>query len=173
MTSWWRKNVVGLAAVAVLLPATFGVIAWQEWGTFNQNRATSPLIAEPGDEIDFAGGVIGPAASRFYDDPDAPKGTRVVRVRVPIDPGDTPFRCATPPLRESNGAERQWDEASQELRRGFDDDLTFCSKDAEGPYQLTLEYLVPEDAGGPFYVDIDVVAEWPQFARLVIEPEGR
>ena len=172
MTGWWRKNAVGLAAVVVLLPVTFGAIAWQEWGGYYSFRPSQPVVVEPGDNLEFADAMFGPATARFYDDPDAPAGSRVVRVRIPVEPGETELQCSPPLLREATGAQRQWDEASSALGRGLDDDRTLCYSDSSEPFEFVLEYLVPSDSTGPFYADVELSGEIPRFVRLTLEPEG-
>ncbi|MCR2808647.1 MULTISPECIES: hypothetical protein [unclassified Microbacterium] len=168
---WWRRNAVSLGLVAVLLPVTAGVVALNEWSDWDLGHATKPITVEPGGAVDYAGAAIGPARARFADDPAAPEGTRLVSATVLVSPGTEPISCLSPQLREAGGAGRQWNEASAGLDRGYDPDrLTFCDSDLSIRYSLTLDYLVPEDAAGPFFIELASAAAIPQFVRLVIEP---
>jgi hypothetical protein len=169
--SWWRRNRIPLAAIAVLLPLTVGVIAMNEWSEWDLGHATKPIVVPAGETASYGGATIGPATAEFADDPLAPQGTRVVSTIVLITPGDSPISCATPQLREAGGAGRQWDEASFELERDFDADRnTFCNSEVPIRYSLTLDYLVPDDAAGPFVIELESGEELPEFVRLVVEP---
>jgi hypothetical protein len=168
VTGWWRRNAVALAAVAVLLPATVAVVAVQEGS--GAGGASHEIVVPLGESIEYSEATVGPADAEFVDDPLAPRGTRVVRVTVEVvpDPAE-PIACKKPLLREVSGLQREWEESSYELGRGYEE-LTFCSSDEIAPYSLVLDYVVPDDADGPFTVDVDSVAGWPVLARLQVEP---
>ena len=86
-------------------------------------------------------------------------------------PADEPISCLSPLLRETGGAQRQWDEASFELDRDYDPSLkTSCDSELPIRYSLTLDYLVPADATGPFALELSTGDALPQFVRLVVEP---
>jgi hypothetical protein len=168
---WWRRNAVSLMVVAALLPLTAGVIAANQWSEWDIGHATRPITVAAGDSVSYDGGTIGPARARFDDDPVAPAGTRIVTATVLVTPGDSAISCPTPRLREAGGAGRQWDEASFELDREVDAERnTFCSPEMPIRYSLTLDYLVPEDATGPFAIEIESGNELPAFVRLIVEP---
>ncbi|MFB9644243.1 hypothetical protein [Microbacterium terregens] len=168
---WWRRNALSLALVAVLLPVTAGVVAVNEWSEWDLGHATKPITVEPGGSAPYAGAAIGPARARFANDPAAPPGTRLVSATVLVSPGEEPISCLSPKLREESGAGRQWNEASAGLDREYDPDrLTFCDSDLPIRYSLTLDYLVPEDAAGPFVIELESAAGIPQFVRLIVEP---
>lgn len=168
---WWKRNAVALATVAVLLPVTAGVIAVNEWFRFDLANAPTPITAQPGEAIIYAGARIGPAKAVRSEDPAAPAGSRVVTATILVTPGKTPISCGTPELHEIGGAQRQWREASFDLDREYDPDAhSICDPELPIRYSLTLEYIVPEDATGPFTIDVESAAAMPQFAQLVIEP---
>ena len=168
---WWRRNAVPLVLVAVLLPVTAGVVAVNEWSEWDLGHGTKPITVEPGESVSYGGATIGPAKAKFSTDAAAPPGTRVVSATVLVAPGDDPISCLTPHLREAGGAGRQWDEASYELERDFDSDrVTFCSSEMPIRYSLTLDYLVPVDATGPFTIELESGDELPRFVRLIVEP---
>ncbi|GAA5206374.1 hypothetical protein [Microbacterium kyungheense] len=170
MSGWWRSNAVALGALVLLVPATYAAMSWNEWSTVLENSASKAVALPPGEEIPYAGATVGPASAEFTELPDAPAHTRVVTVTLHIDPGDQSFSCTVPQLREADGHRRQWD-ARDDLGREWDPDIhTFCDSEAEGPYDLTLDYLVPDDASGPFVVELESVAGRPEFVSAVVEP---
>lgn len=169
MTGWWRRNGAALITVAVLVPVTYAAVGLHE--TSERGGASQDVVVPPGESIEYAQAVVGPARAEFIADDVAPQGTRVVRVTVEVEPDPTaPIACLTPQLRELGGLQRSWDERSYELGRGFDEDLTNCASDETGRYSLGLEYVVPDDAAGPFTVDVDAAEGWPVLARLRVEP---
>ncbi|MET0297595.1 MAG: hypothetical protein ABW024_09350 [Microbacterium sp.] len=169
MTGWWRRNAAALVTAGVLIPVTIAAIALHERNDTGGSWQDS--VVATGESLDYAGATVGPATAEFVDDDAAPSGTRVVRVTVDIDPDPSaPIACLTPQLRETEGRQREWDERSYELGRGFDEDLTSCASDRSTPYSMLLEYVVPDDAEGPFTVDVDAAAGWPVLARLRVQP---
>jgi hypothetical protein len=168
---WWRTNAVWLVAIAVLVPVTVGVIAVNEWSSYDLGHATKPISVDPGDSTRYDGTRIGPASAEFTDAPGAPDGTRVVSATVLVTPGDEPISCVSPVLREAGGAGRQWSEASFDLEREYDPALkTSCDSALPIRYSLTLQYLVPEDATGPFVIELSASDAYPQYVSLRIEP---
>lgn len=171
MTGWWRANGVALSALVVLVPAMAIAVGWNEWWNYYSGRGSIPTTIQPGESAAYGGATIGPATGEFTDDPLAPEGTRVVSVRVRVDPGAPPIQCLEPLLRELDGAQRQWNSASYELSRGWDVNRpTSCVADATSPYSLDVDYLVPSDASGPFAVEIESAEVIPEFARVIVEP---
>jgi hypothetical protein len=170
MTGWWRANAVALGALVVLVPVTTLAVGWNEWWGYYSGRPSVPLTVEPGESVTYAGATVGPATAGFTDRPLAPEDARVVSVRVQVDPDGLGYSCSSPVLREVGGAQRQWNAASAyELDPERDFDLReFCDPETAAPYALDVDYLVPLDASGPFTVELS--AENPEFARLVVEP---
>lgn len=168
---WWRRNAISLAAIAVLLPVTVGVIAVNEWSAYDLGHTTRPITVAAGESAAYAGATVGPARAAFMDDPAAPSGTRVVHATVLITPGREPLSCVSPLLRETGGQGRQWGEDSLQLERD-DDPMLKSSCDSELPirYSLTLDYLVPDDATGPFLIELYTSDELPRFVSLFVEP---
>ena len=171
--TWWRRNRLALAAAVVLLPATALVVTGNEWWLMNRGQPVFPTTAEAGAEVTFAGAVWGPVAvdatAAASIDEDLPADARVLVVEVPIDPGDEGVACTPPILRELDGAGRQWNAATDEVR--WDDDRpTFCSLEQTGPFTLAVPFLLPHDADGPFGVEFALSDELPGFLRLVVVP---
>lgn len=170
VSGWWRSNAVALGALVLLVPATYAALMWNEWSDVRQNTATQPITVDPGDTVDYEGATIGPASAEFTELPDIPQGTRVVTVTMHVDPGDPPLGCGPPELREVGGLQRQWD-ARDDLGREWDPDTTtLCSSEATGPYDLLLDYLVPDDVSGPFTVELFSASAAPLFVSAVVAP---
>lgn len=168
---WWRRNAVALVALAVLIPATIAAIGVNEWSQYDAGHPTRPMLVKPGESIDYAGAQLSRARGAFIDDPSAPSGSRVVRAIVLVEPGETPISCSTPELRELDGGERRWEEASGELDLPYDPEAhSFCDSELAIRYSLTLYYLVPADAAGPFTIEFAASGTLPEYLRLVIEP---
>lgn len=170
MTGWWRSNAVALGALVVLVPATYAALTWNEWSSVLQNTPSQAITVQPGDTLEYAGASVGPVSAEFTELPDAPQGARVVTVTMRIDPGDPVLRCQSPELHEIGGLQRQWD-ADDDLGREWDADRwTFCDPDATGPYDLLLDYVVPDDVSGPFTVTLSATSALPEFVSAVVEP---
>ncbi|MCP2635832.1 hypothetical protein K0817_004525 [Microbacterium sp. HD4P20] len=171
LTGWWRANAAALGVLVLLVPATAAAVGWNEWSSYYSGRASIPIMVQAGESAAYGEATIGPATAEFTEHSLAPSGTRVVSVRVRVDPGDPAIQCFEPPLRELEGLQRQWNSASYELDRSWDVERpTSCIADATTPYTLDVDYLVPLDASGPFVVDIESGGLLPEFARLVVAP---
>lgn len=174
---WWRRNAVALAAVAVLVPATAAAISVNVWSEFDSGRPSRPIPVAQGSTAAYAGARVGDASARFDDEVEGvPRGARVVAVTVDVDPPPVDpdarfgFLC-TLTLRESTGAHRAWKDASLSVDRPYDAErVTSCDPAVAEPYTLSMDFLVPEDAMGPFDVDFAVAGALPSVVRLAIEP---
>ena len=170
---WWRRNALALAGVAVLLPATFGIIGWNEWNEYFSSRPTQPVTAAAGASVEFEGATWGPAKVETAPrgaELEVPDGSRVLMVSVPVEPGGDKVTCLPPTLRETTGAEREWQAAGFEI--GWDpepEQFGSCAGTGADPFTITAAFLVPDDTVGPFAVDLvsDVL---PRFLRLLVEP---
>ncbi|KRA24647.1 hypothetical protein ASD65_09665 [Microbacterium sp. Root61] len=169
---WWRRNALALGVLVVLAPATAAAISFTAWNSWDEGHPTRPITVPLGSSVVFSGSQIADAQARFDGEVDGtPAGARVVSVTIEIDPQDREFHCASPTLREVSGAQRQWEEASFELDRPYDEDrVTYCDPDLRAPYTLSLDYLVPEDASGPFALEFSTAEALPEYLRLLLEP---
>ena len=170
MTGWWRSNAMALGALVVLVPAAALTMSWNEWAEIRQSTATEPIRVEPGDSVRYADAVVGPVSAEFTELPLAPPDARVVRVTVPVDPGDPAISCSPFVLKEMSGAGREWT-PRDDLGREWDSDRwTFCDDEATAPYEVELDYLGPEDAAGPFTVEFGSAGSYPEFVSAVVAP---
>ncbi len=168
MRPWWRRNGWALVAIAVLVPGGALAVSAHETGELTGQR--DAIVADADGRVALDGAVIGPARAEFTPHDAAPSGTRVVTVTIPVNRHGTPLRCLPPVLQEATGKGREWAEASAQLGTAFSSDrLTSCTSDLER-FALTLDYVVPDDASGPFVVDVVWADALPRFARLTVSP---
>lgn len=169
---WWRRNAIALVAVAVLAPATAAAISVNVWTARNSGRPTQPIAVAAGDAVDYAGLTVGDARARFEEGLEGtPNGARVVAVTIEVDPHGAGTLCGGLTLSEVGGAHRQWANLARDLGRPYDPErITSCREDAVTPYTLSIDYLVPDDAAGPFSVNLFVTDALPRFALFTVEP---
>ncbi|MDQ0894306.1 hypothetical protein QFZ26_001861 [Agromyces ramosus] len=171
---WWRRNAWPLAAVAALVPVTFGVIGWQEWDDYFSGHPSRAIVAQPRTSIDYAGAAWGPVEVvelAPLEGFEAPAGSRTLEVTVPVDPGSEPVTCLAPTLHEVGGAERQWDERTYDLGEAYDRGTwNSCAGSGTEPFAIVVPFVVPDDAVGPFALDVVVDGRLPEFLRLPVGP---
>jgi len=165
--SWLRRNAAALGALAVLLPTATFVIGAQEWVTAEGYLPFSAIEVPAGDTTDYAGTTYGPATVRHAtpaDELDVPAGAMGLVLEFDIAPGDEAQLCSVT-LREAEGEQREW------LATG---NRAPCTSDATEPYEGSLAFVVPEDAG-PFTADVEVSrlesapTMFPPFIRFLLD----
>lgn len=187
---WWRSNALPLGILVVLLPASAWSIGWHDRTVVNVtylDRITPSLVDE-GDTTDLSGATWGPIRSAMIPDTSGmtpPPNTQVLAVAIPvhIDP-EHPVRCDRPVLIEQSTG-REWNEMSYELGLTLGStDAIDCVFDAAEDYEMIVPFVVPEDAEGPYWVDVvpyaDPDAGWAEaaggtgfdgrFVRFSIDP---
>lgn len=171
VSAWWRRNGIALLVLAVLVPVG-GIGIAQHERTALSGSGEVPVPASASGGVDLAGITVGPARAEFDSVANAPTGTRVVTVHLPIDTHGDDMSCLSPLLRETEGLQRTWRESALELGLdSFDAERpTSCPMDAGRWFTLVTSYLVPVDATGPFYVDLTWADALPEFARLRVQP---
>lgn len=170
MTGWWRSNAIALGALVVLVPTAALTMSWNEWSGIRQGTATEPIRVAPGESVRYADALVGPVSAKFTELPLVPQDARVVTVTVPVDPGEPAIACSPFVLKEAHGAGREWT-PRDDLGREWDSERrTFCDDEATAPYEVELDYLVPEDASGPFTVEFGSAGSYPEFVSAVVAP---
>jgi len=171
VSEWWRRNAVAVGVLVILVPALAATVAWHEWSEANSGAPAPPAVLEQGQHTSYGEAVVGPAVAEFVDDPLAPRDARVLRVQIDIDPRASELACAEPMLRELQGANREWDADTSALTTDWDPlRPASCSSDVTEPYTLDVRYVVPQDAIGPFAVDVISADLWPENLRFIVEP---
>ncbi|MFS0894309.1 hypothetical protein [Microbacterium sp. 179-I 3D3 NHS] len=173
--SWWRRNLVALIALALLIPATALAIGWQEWRQYFDfdARPVTPVAVDDGETAELAGASWGPVRGGEIADLaglDVPADTRLIAVGVPVDVGADGLSCDTPRLVEQRTG-REWLPVRSEIGLLSDSaEPERCTTDQTGSYELIVPFVIPDDVEGPFWVDV-----WPQsaggsFLRFSFEP---
>jgi len=167
--SWLRRNAVALVAVAVLLPGTAAAVSLNAWQDL---LATTTTTVAPGETARLGAADVGDARARFDSGVEGiPRGTRVVAARIDIHPRGEEFTCFVPTLREIGGAGREWNDSTMSLDRPYDAErATYCDADEKAPYTLEIDYLVPDDAEGPFVLELSSSSAFGEELLLVVEP---
>lgn len=162
MTSWWRRQRVSLIALAVAAIAVVGVHVWLDVLPAAPN-ATSAIDA--GDDTAEVAGQTFTVDSARWDEFEAPDGSRTLSIRIDSGGGAEATTCGLLTLAEAQG-DRVWSNARGVLDVPFDEGESFC-QEASGPYTLLTVFLLPDDADGPFMLELPGDGE---VARFPVEP---
>lgn len=175
--SWWQRNRVWLVALAIVAPIT-GVTIFSKSAREWRNRHPATTSVDYGSTVELratggsSGATIGPATATFSDTVDGPPQTRVVQVSIAIDHGGE-LNCASPSLRELDGERRRWtsDAEATPVPTNFDEVSapSTCDSEQNGPYQIETAYWVPDDAVGPFAIEIRTLSP-PRVVSLKVRP---
>lgn len=172
---WWRRNRAGLITLAVLVPVSVAAIGGLPWWDDFSSRANVPVTAQETATVSLGGSAYGPARATVVTDTtgltDIPPTAKVIAVSVPVRPnGKAKPQCFSPVLVEQRTG-RRWAEVGQTLGVKYDPDYsTSCATASThtGPLEMITFYLVPRDAVGPFWVDVDVINAHPEFVRFPV-----
>lgn len=167
---WWRRNRIALIAILILVPLTGLVIFGKGIRTSRDSRPTDPITVDAGQTATYSGATVGPTVAAFTNDSTAAPNSRVVRVTMPIANGSELF-CNSLTLRELTGAGREWQPA---LESFASDGLAvpYCDTTQPGPYHLETYFVIPDDAIGPFAVELYVVELLPKYVKFVVNPSA-
>jgi hypothetical protein len=166
--TWWQRNAVALGIVVVIAPITAAAISLNAWQGIN---AAHPVTVAQGEAIAYGDAEVGPLRARFDDLEGIPRGTRVVAVEIDIDPDGEEFTCSSPTLIETTALHREWIDATTSIDRPYDPDrVTYCDRELTGPYTVEFDYLVPDDAVGPFVLEFASPDAAPDVLELTLSP---
>ena len=176
MRRWFRRNRVGLLAVAVLLPATVGITFATQWTAYFGERASAPVSVVEGDTVDFGRAEWSLEGSRRISASSAegrefglPPGSDLVVVSVRVSPelGDAETPGCIVTLDEHDGATvtRTWGESATDPidYTATEDTRSLCATDAVGPYTLESVFVVAGDAGDDLALALTVPGELPRY----------
>lgn len=171
MRAWFRRNGLALLALLLLAPVTFATIGFREWHAYFDGRATEPVVVATGERTEFAGAEWGPAAMLPFPMNGVPQDAQLVVTGFAVDAGDEGLNCDYPLLREIGGEHRVWRPSSFSFPLGLEGlDVTgTCRPDRMDRQQVTTLFLLPEDAAGPFSLDVPLVGSGARFVRFTVE----
>lgn len=162
MTSWWRRQRV---AVTALLVAAAAVVAVHVWLDVLPTATGDPRTIEAVDgTAEIAGQTLSVASAR-WDEFEAPGGSRTLSIRIDSGGGSEATTCGLFTLAEAEG-DRVWSNARSALDVPFEAGESYC-QEASGPYALLAVFVLPDDADGPFVLEIPGDGE---VARFAVEP---
>jgi hypothetical protein len=171
---WWRANLAGLIALALLLPATVVIVGGNEWWDKYLGEPVFAAATAVDGTVAYGGAEFGPAAADFLTDSetagmDVPPGARVVVARIPVSAPES-ISCSSPTLREVSSG-REWSGSRVDLGIAYDADvIDFCSSETVGDYEIEVPFIVAGDARGPFALELFSGELLPSFVRLVVDP---
>lgn len=174
--SWWRRNALALVVVAVLIPATALVIGGRNWyeSYGYGNLPYKPIMVEEKGDAEFVGATFGPVRSGLIEDLtgfDVPPDAKVIAAAVPVHTGAEGVSCSVVLVEQKTG--REWRPSRTEIGLMYDpDEPEYCTTADIGDYELIVPFVVPEDAEGPFWVDVRSPGELSggSFLRFSIDP---
>lgn len=161
--SWWTRQRIPMIALAVTAVAAVGVHVWLD--VIPSMPDTPKVVAAVDDEAAIAGQQLELDAVH-WDEYDAPAGSRTLSIRLDARAGADPSTCGAFTLSETSGP-RVWRNARSALDVPYDDGETGCEQEPGG-YRILAVFLLPDDAAGPF--DLDVPDSEGHVARFRIEP---
>ncbi|WP_435747156.1 hypothetical protein [Microbacterium sp. PMB16] len=161
MTSWWRRQRLALVSLLVAAAAVVGVHVWLD--VLPASGGPAVIAAEDG-AADIAGQTLDLDAAR-WDEFEAPEGSRTLSIRLDAGGGADATTCGQLTIAEAQG-DRVWSNARRVLDVPFDAGESSCLE-GSGPYVILAVFLLPDDADGPFLLDVPGDGE---IARFVVEP---
>ncbi len=172
--SWFRRNLVALVAVAVLLPATLAVTFWNDWVGYWDQRASVPTVVELGAEAQYGGAAwevtdvrTAEPSSEFGRSIGLPADTRFVSVLLEVTPEQSSPGCQFT-LREESGRQRTWNTADLSPLDYYPqgDDSAFCDSERTDPYRIEVYFVVPVDVSEELVLTIEVGESLPSYLRM-------
>ena len=161
--SWWRKQRAPLLALLLTVISAAGVHLWLD--VLPSSEADVPTVVEAERRGEIAGQRIAVDAVR-WDEFDAPAGSRTVSVLLDATGGKDATTCGAFTLSEVDGP-RVWLDAGGELNVPSDAGERSCLEESLS-YDIFVVFLVPDDAMGPFHLDIP--DRDGRILRFVVEP---
>lgn len=160
--SWWRTQRTALIALVVTAVAMVGASLWLD--ALPSIRPTDRVI-EAESSVDISGQTLtlGPTEWGEFE---APEGSRTLSVRLSSTGGHDAAICGQETLTE-NDSSRTWLSSRDGLDVPYDAGESSCTVEASS-YRILLVFLLPDDADGPFRLDIE--GNDDDVARFVIEP---
>lgn len=161
---WLRDHRVALTALALSATAVAGTYFWLDVQPALEKERLTIVEATDG-RAEIAGQELVLEGARWDEFP-GPDGTRVVSVHLRSSGGPDSTTCGAVTLSEVDGS-RTWLDADDVVDVPFDAGESYCIEES-APYDIVTVFAVPEDATGPFHLDI--AGEPRVVARFLVEP---
>ncbi len=160
--TWWRRQRRALIALAIAVVAMLGATVWLD--IVPSVRSTDRVI-EAESTVDIAGQTLtlGPTEWGEFD---SPEDTRVLSIRLQSSGGSDASLCGQATLTEID-TDRTWLSSRKSLVVPSDEGENSCLPEPAS-YRILLTFLLPDDADGPFLLDIE--GSDNDLARFRIDP---
>ena len=160
--SWWRRQRTALIALVVAAVAMVAVTVWLD--VLPSARPTDRVV-EADTSVDIAGQTLTLGATEWGEF-EAPSGSRTLSVRLSSSGGFDASLCGRSTLTEPDSS-RTWVSSRKGLEVSSDDGESSCTVETDA-YRILLVFLLPDDADGPFRLDIEGSDD--VLARFDIDP---
>lgn len=161
---WPRAQRVPLTALALSAIAVAGVYFWLDVQPVIEKESVTVIESADG-RAEIAGQELVLDDAR-WDEFDGPEGMRVVSVHLRASGGPDATMCRDVTLSEVHGS-RTWLDADDVVDVPYEAGESSCVEES-APYDIVAVFAVPEDATGPFHLDI--AGERRVVARFLVEP---
>lgn len=160
--TWWRRQRLSLIALAIAAVAMLGATVWLD--IVPSIRPTDRVI-EAESTVDIAGQTLtlGPTEWGEFE---TPEDTRVLSIRLASSGGSDAALCGQAALTEID-RDRTWLSSRKDLDVSSADGENSCLPESAS-YRILLTFLLPDDAEGPFLLDIEGSDD--DLARFRIDP---
>ena len=160
--TWWRRQRRALIALAIAAVAMLGATVWLD--IVPSIRPTDRVI-QAESTVDIAGQTLtlGPTEWGEFE---TPEGSRTLSIRLQSSGGSQASLCGQTTLTEIDSA-RTWLSSRKGLDVSSADGENSCLPETAS-YRILLTFLLPEDADGPFLLDIEGSDQ--DLARFRIDP---
>lgn len=159
---WWRTQRTALAALLIAAVAMVGVTVWLD--VLPSIRPTDRVI-EAESSVELSGQTLS-LGSVEWGEFEASDGARTLSVRLSSTGGFDASTCGVSTLTEPDSS-RTWVSSRASIDVPYDEGESSCIAESSS-YRILLVFLVPDDADGPFRLDIEGSDD--DLARFVIEP---
>lgn len=160
--SWWRRQRTAFIALGAAAVAVVGVHLWLD--ALPTVREDDVAVVAAGASAEIAGQRLS-LESTAWDEFDAPEGMRTLSVLLSASGGDDVSICGATRLTEP-ATGRVWLDGRSLLDVPRDRGEPSCTVES-GSYDVLAVFVVPDDAAGPFELDVPGSGET---ARFLIEP---
>lgn len=161
--SWWRVQRRALIALLVCAFAVVGAYLWLDILPSADADDDRVVVAEDSAEISGQTVTLG---SVRWGEFEAPQGSRTLSIRFRAGGGPEAELCGPFSLTEEHTS-RVWLSSRRDLDVPHDEGESSCQAETS-PYRILLVFLLPDDAVGPFRLDI--TGRDDDIARFRIEP---
>ncbi|MEI3849141.1 MULTISPECIES: hypothetical protein [Microbacterium] len=162
--TWWRRQRRAIIGLLLAVGAVVGVHVWLDVIPAAPRTSVRTIVVDGRAEVH--GHTLSVAASRWGEF-DAPRGSTTLTVVLHARSDEGAESCGTFRLSERDGS-RLWLDAGSAVDVDIDDEDTETGcREGNGGYRILTVFLLPDDARGPFWLDVPVEDE---VARFRIDP---